>query len=408
MNRRLWLSNMPVGVWLGVSALSSLGDSTWSFSLNWVASGLGGTYAGTLSAVYTGILSGFVIFGGIIADRIGQKKLMLYSLTGSVAVLVGFAGFQIGGANLAVLLIIRAILSAAIAGLRAPSQTVFIRQLAPPERVPRLMSINSSLLLTMRLLGPAAGGVLIALAGISASAMFNAASFVIVIAVLLRIRPSYPPPVALRRRSGWNDLVATVVQLRGQSEMVAMLLALCCVAGAFLPVTSLCLPLLAHAQGWSPSQGSLLVVASSGGMLLVSGVLAIVGPYFRPRVPMGAGIATTTFSLLAMAMGSNLAIDMVASFFSGVGICLFTLHMSPLFVLKTPADMQSRFAGLLTLAQMLPTFITAPILGVISQRFSAELALVVSAAVGMVGLFPVVTSGTLRHATLPISERSSV
>ncbi|MCI1748095.1 MAG: MFS transporter [Acidipropionibacterium sp.] len=396
----------PVAVWLSVSALSNLGDSTWSFSLNWVASGLGGAYAGVLNAVYTGILSGFVIFGGVIGDRIGQKRLMAYSLAGSVIVLVGFAGFQVSGANLAVLLIIRAVLNAAIAGLRAPSQTVFIRQLAPPEKVPRLMSVSSSLSIVMRLLGPAVGGAIIALSGISASAIFNAASFTVVLIALLWIRPAYPPPPTVKR-SGWRDIVDAVAKLRGLPEIVAMLITLCCVAGAFLPVTSLCLPLLAHAHGWSPSQGSVLVMASSAGMLLVSGVLSVAGPYHRPGVPMGAGIVITAVSLIVMAVGPSLVVDAVASFVSGVGICLVTLHMSPLFVLKTPSDMQSRFASLLTLGQMLPTFITTPILGLISQRISVKAALLGCAVIGSMGLVPVLASSPLRRATLPRVKRAA-
>jgi MFS family permease len=404
MNQRTRVSNIPVVTWLGVSGLSSLGDSTWSFSLNWTSSGIGGAFAGTLNSVYTGILSVFVIFGGVIGDRIGQKKLMLFSLVGSIVVLMGFAGFQLGGADLAVLLIIRAVMSAAVAGLRAPSQTVFIRQLTPPEKVPRMMSINSSLSLTMRLLGPAVGGVLIATAGISASAIFNAVSFTIVIIALVRIHPSYPPPPA-SKRSGWHDIVDTVKKLRERLDIVSMLLALCCVAGAFLPVTSLCLPLLAHSRGWSSSQGSLLVIASSAGMLLVSGVLAITGPYHTPARPMAAGIALTTASLLVLAIGSGLVVDVAASLVSGVGICMFTLHMSPLFVLKTPVDMQSRFAALLTLGQMLPTFITAPILGLVSQHASVHYSFLVCAGIGCLGLVPILTNGVLWRATLPAIKR---
>lgn len=257
----------------------------------------------------------------------------------------------------------------------------------------------------MRLLGPAVGGGLIALAGISASAVLNAVSFAVVIVALMGIRPVYPPPETVGG-SGWQDVVDTVRRLRGRREVIAMLIALCCVAGAFLPVTSLCLPLLAHAHGWSPSQGSLLVIASSAGMLLVSAVLAAVGPYHRPGAPMAAGIAMTAASLLVMAAGPSLAVDTAASFASGVGICLFTLHMSPLFVLRTPSDMQSRFTALLTLGQMLPTFLTAPVLGLISQRVSVGASLLVCAVIGSAGLVPVLASGALRRATLPVSGRS--
>jgi MFS family permease len=283
---------------------------------------------------------------------------------------------------------------------------VFIRQLASPEKVPRLMSVSSSLSIVMRLLGPAVGGAIIALSGISASAIFNAASFTVVLIALLWIRPAYPPPPTVKR-SGWRDIVDAVAKLRGLPEIVAMLITLCCVAGAFLPVTSLFLPLLAHAHGWSPSQGSVLVMASSAGMLVVSGVLSVAGPYHRPGVPMGAGIVITAVSLIVMAVGPSLMGDAVASFVSGVGICLVTLHMSPLFVLKTPSDMQSRFASLLTLGQMLPTFITTPILGLISQRISVRAALLGCAMIGSMGLVPVLASSALRRATLPMGERAA-
>ena len=395
---------LPVIVWLGAAGVSTLADSAWSFSLNWASTGIGAEFAGLTNALYTGVLSCFLLFGGVAGDRLGQRQLMLRTLMCSVVGLAGFAVCASVGISMVVLILVWDVISAMISGFRTPSQTVFIRQLVPPAQVPKWMSASSSVTLVMRLVGPALGGVLIMLGGISLSATLNAVTFILVICVLLRLHPTGGDASSPSQRSGFQDLVDGLKALRGHGAISHMLVGLCFVAGGFLPVTSLCLPLLAHAHSWSAGTGSALVMASTAGSLAVSTVLTIIGPYRRPILPMVSGIAISAVAIAVLSQNIGVTGAVAAAFISGAGIVLFSLHLSPLYVLLTPAAMQSRFSSLLTLAQMLPTMVTSLVIGSVTQNFSIQTALIVCACVGAVALVPLVWSQPLREVTFPDKE----
>jgi len=391
----------PIVVWLGAAGISTLGDSAWSFSLNWASTGIGAEFAGLTNALYTGVLSCFLLFGGVAGDRLGQRQLMLRTLMCSVVGLVGFTVCAKVGISMVVLILAWDVISAMISGFRTPSQTVFVRQLVPPSEVPRWMSASSSVTLVMRLVGPALGGVLIMIGGISFSALINAITFVLVIGVLLRIRPLRSDVASPPQHSGFQDFTDGLRALKGHAAISHMLIGLCFVAGGFLPVTSLCLPLLAHAHSWSAALGSTLVMASTAGSLAVSTILTIIGPYRRPLIPMVSGIAISAAAVAVLSLNIGVTGAIVAAFLSGAGIVLFTLHLSPLYILLTPETMQSRFSSLLTLAQMLPTMVTSLAIGTLSQHFDIQAALIFCACVGALALVPLLGSQPLRQASFP-------
>src|SRR5579863_2382417 len=116
-------------------------------------------------------------YGGVIADRVDKRKLMiaLQSAMGVQALILGVLTitgvvrfWQIG-------------LLAAILGLNNafenPARQSFMLEMVGPEHLRNAVSLNSVLANTARVVGPAVAGILIATVGIGICFLLNAASF---------------------------------------------------------------------------------------------------------------------------------------------------------------------------------------------------------------------------------------
>ena len=395
-----------VAVWLSTAGISMLGSAAWSFSLNWASTGISGSFAGVNNAIYTLLLSCLVIFGGVAGDRLGQRTLMLRCYTGYLIVLIAFALTIHTRTPLAVMLITYTVLSAALTGFGTPSESVFVRQLVPDARVPHMMAISTTLGLITRLVGPAAGAALIGWAGMSGSALANAASDALLVLVLWRIHPRYASPHDARPKQRTKDsLLEGLHALRSRPDTRAMLVSLSVFAGAFLPVSTLLIPLLAHQHSWTSGHAGALVMGNTAGSLTISAALAALGPYRKPVIPMVFGTVVAAASLSVLSIGLPVAPSVVCTYLCGLGIAMFTMHMSPLFVLRTPRELQSRFSSLLTMAQMLPVMVTSLVFGTVGQHLGVRTALIGAAMLGVLTLVPLLTTPDLRRAVFESQRR---
>ncbi len=134
-------------------------------------------------------------YGGVIADRVDKRKLMivLQSAMGLQALALGL---------LAVTGVVRVWeigILAAILGLNNafenPSRQSFMLELVGPEHLRNAVTLNSVLVNVARSIGPAVAGILIATVGDGVSFLVNAASFVAVVASLITMDTTALSPI---------------------------------------------------------------------------------------------------------------------------------------------------------------------------------------------------------------------
>ena len=126
-------------------------------------------------------------YGGVIADRVDKRKLMvvLQSLMGVQALVLGL---------LAVTGVIRlweVCVLAVFLGLNNtfenPARQTFVLEMVGPEDLRNAVSLNSVLMNAARAVGPAVAGLLIATVGVGVCFLLNAASFIAVVVSLLTL-----------------------------------------------------------------------------------------------------------------------------------------------------------------------------------------------------------------------------
>lgn len=182
----------------------------------------------------------FGLYAGTVVDRFAHRDVLLVtqgvSVVGAViyAVLTGS-----GHINLAIVLLLAAALGVNQA-LYFPARQATVLEMVGRGELISAVALNSTAFNLARIIGPAIGGVVIALIGVSACFWLNAVSYVAVIAALLTVRRR---PVTARAPLTAVELIREALRYVARTPPLAGLFLLLFVAGTFGANFNLVLPL---------------------------------------------------------------------------------------------------------------------------------------------------------------------
>jgi MFS family permease len=116
-------------------------------------------------------------WGGLIADRLNKRKLLMITQTtsGLLALLLGVLTAT-GLVRLWMVLVL-ALALGCVDAFDRPARSTFIVEMVGPDRLTNAITLNSVVMNAARTVGPAVGGVLIATAGLSITFFVNATSY---------------------------------------------------------------------------------------------------------------------------------------------------------------------------------------------------------------------------------------
>jgi MFS family permease len=140
-------------------------------------------------------------FGGVIADRVDKRRLMvvLQSLMGVQALILGLLSLthHVTYTDVCVLAVVLGLNNC----FENPSRQSFVLEMVGPKDLRNAVSLNSTLANGARAVGPAVAGILIATVGDGWCFILNAVSFIAVVASLLTMDRSQLKPSAPMARS---------------------------------------------------------------------------------------------------------------------------------------------------------------------------------------------------------------
>lgn len=120
----------------------------------------------------------FALFGGVLADRIPKRKVILFTQSFSlVQAAVLWLLIATGTVQLWHIYVL-AILLGLTNAVDMPTRQAFVVELAGREDLPNAIALNSSVFNLARIIGPGLGGLLIAWLGMSPLFLLNALSFI--------------------------------------------------------------------------------------------------------------------------------------------------------------------------------------------------------------------------------------
>jgi len=303
-------------------------------------------------------------WGGLIADRFPKRRVLMITqplmALPAIALCVLVAAGTVEPWMVYALVLVRGVVNA----FDNPARQSFVIELVGAERVVNAVSLNSVIVQAGRIIGPAAAGGVIALAGVGPCFALNALSFAAMLIALQRMDVSQLRPTAVAERAP-RELRAALGYVAG-SPGLWIPLGMMVVVGTLTFNFQVLLPLLAS-QTWHGTAATyaLLTAAMAVGSLigaLASGARGRVSP----RILVVAATAFGAVELVA-ALAPSLPLQVLALVPLGAVSVTFSAGVNSTMQLNVTPAMRGRVMGLYSMVFLGSTPIGAPLVGWLAQ-----------------------------------------
>lgn len=311
-------------------------------------------------------------WGGLVADSTPKRRLLM--LTQSLMAIPPLVLFGLVTADAAAAWMVMALVLArgVVLAIDMPARQSFVIEIVGQTRVVSAVGLQSVLIHTSRITGPAMAGVLIAGGSIELCFLLNALSFGAMILALRSLdRTALAPPKLATREAG---AVRKGLAYAVRTPELAIPLGMMAVIGTLGLNFHVLLPLLARQTfGGGPESYSALVIAMGVGA--VAGALAIgTREGIGERYLVGSALAFGALCLVATA-APNLGLLAVALVPLGAASVTFAAGVNSTLQLGADPAMRGRVMALFSIVFMGSTPIGGPIVGFLSGAWDARAAL---------------------------------
>jgi MFS family permease len=313
-------------------------------------------------------------WGGLLADRLNKRRLLM--TTQSLMALPALALFVLVTAHAVQVWQVLALIfvRGSINAIDNPARQSFVFEMVGGDRVVNAVSLNSVIVHTARIAGPAAAGVVIAVAGVGPCFLVNALSFAAMLVALHGMDPErlHPAPAA-RRAPG--QLREALRYVRGTPALRTPLLMMA-VVGTLSFNFQVLLPLLARFT-WDGTATTYAVLTSAMGVGSVIGALAS-GARGRTSPTLLAGASLAFGALTLAAAGAPVfALQVAVLVPLGAASVTFAAGVNSSLQLAADPGMRGRVMALYSVVFLGSTPIGAPIVGWVAEAAGARAGLLV-------------------------------
>jgi MFS family permease len=318
----------------------------------------------------------FGAWGGLLADRLNKRRLLMITQALMAIPALTLWALTTGGHVEIWMVYALVFVRGAVNAIDNPARQSFVIEMVGDDRVVNAVALNSVIVHTARILGPAAAGGVIAIFGVGPCFLVNAISFGAMLVALKTMDPErlHTPPVADRARG----------QLRGALRYVAgtpalvIPLAMMAVVGTLSYNFQILLPLLASLT-WHGTAATYTALAVAMGIGSVTGALAAGA---RGRVgPRLLIVAAAAFGLaeLLVAVAPTVELQLLALIPLGAVSVTFAAGINSSLQLAVEPSMRGRVMALYSVVFLGSTPIGAPLVGWVAQVAGPRMGLVLGA-----------------------------
>ena len=336
----------------------------------------------TNSGVAVGLLTAFqfapvLVLGpwaGAVADRVDKRKLLL--IVQSIAMMQSgaLAALAFSGRPPVVAIYGVALIGGLTVAFDNPARRSIVVEMVPTEYVNNAVSLNSALMTSSRIFGPALAGLLIHTVGFGWCFLTDAVSYVAVLVGLWMMRPRElrrPPP----RPRTKGDVRAGLRYVRTVPEL-AIPLAMMAIIGTFAFNFQVVMPLfVTRTLGGTDTTFTVLYSIVSVGSLAGALFIARRSTITLPNVIWSA--AMFGVALLLLAATPNFALALPVGMLMGAASIAFMTTSTSIMQTRADPNMRGRVLALQAMVFLGSTPIGGPILGAICEYLGARAGLVV-------------------------------
>lgn len=291
-----WMQNVAQG-WLVLTLTNS------AFWLGVVG------FAGSIPFLFV------TLFGGVIADRVDKRRLLLVTQTVMMTLAFVLAGLTYfhhitvwGVAGIA-------FCNGVAMAMNAPSYQAMVPRLVKREDLTNAIALNSAQFNMSRILGPTLGGYAMVLFGVAGNFFLNGVSFLAVLFALTRIR--YPETNLTRHESMWTSLRGGFAYLHAQRQMLVLMWMTVSVSLLGIPFLTF-IPYFAKVQLNAGESGLGWLLAASGlGAVLGAMTVAVAGMIRRRGVVLTFAGVVFFLAIIGFSYSRSIALSECLAFVEG-------------------------------------------------------------------------------------------
>jgi MFS family permease len=365
--------------WFGTQILSTSGGMAQAVGLAWLVLELGGhgLALGLMSAAAFGPALLLGPAAGALLDHVDHRRALittqiLFTILSALLAVLNATGVVELWMVYAI-----ALATGVVFSVDAPARQVYVLELVGPERTASAVGMFEVIVNASRVLGPAAGGVLIATIGVTACFAANAASFVPTLLVLLQLQPTrrLEPPGRLRVVAAVREGLSYVRDRPAIAALIAM-----AVASTFIFNPGVALPVLATTVFDLGSIGYGALVAAFG-LGAIPGALAAARTVGEPSARLIRVLCLLTGGVvIATALAPTAWLAYAGMAVTGF-VSIWFIALANTFVqLRSEARIRGRVMGLWTMALPGMNPVTALVAGGITQGIGARVGWAVGGA----------------------------
>ncbi|CAM3103675.1 MFS transporter [Stackebrandtia soli] len=287
--------------WLGAYTTSVTGDVVFYMSLSWaVVHSAGPAALGAILAVGAVPRAVLMLAGGVLADRVGPRRLVLFSdAARCLAILVG-AGWFLITETLWPLLAMSLVFGLADA-VFMPAVGALPPRMTDTEQLTRVQALRSLSVRISNAVGPLLGAVVLAVLGPPGAFGLVGLLFIVSIPLIasLRLRPLVSSTV----RSGtpvWRDFIDGLTYLRGARPLFRLVLVIGLGELVFSGPLATGLVLLTDERDWGPAVLGMAMAAFSAGGIASGLVLTTIKRTGRPGLTLTVSLAASAVLVMAL------------------------------------------------------------------------------------------------------------
>ena len=290
---------------------------------------------------------GLAPVAGVLADRFPRRRVMVVTMTVLTLTCATFAALWTSGQLTPWRILALNLLIGIAVGIQASSWLALVPLLVPASSLLSAIRLNSAQFTASRAIGPLAGAGLLKFVGAGSVFAANAATYALLVVVLLAVRPR-DVAVPGRQRLG-SFLVAGLAYVRRRSSLVQAIttgLVMAYFGGALLHLAA-----GLAAEDYEVGETGLagLITAAGVGSVIGSALIIAHGDRFDRSLVARWGLGLyAAGSLLAMATTSY-PVGLAGYFLSGVAHVCVAISMNSAIQSQVAEDMRGRALSLYTM-----------------------------------------------------------
>ncbi|MFB7279410.1 MFS transporter [Streptomyces hydrogenans] len=388
--------------WLGAYTASTLGDSVYYLALSWAAVSSGSpAQAGlvmTVSAVPRALL---MLVGGVIADRLGPRRVVIASDAVRCLATLGLAAILfLASPGLWVLAAV-ALVFGTVDALFLPAVGALPPRIADRDQLARVQGMRGLAYRMGAVLGSPLGGLAVALGG-SATA-FTVAGVLFALSLPLLCALKLRPLPADERTDGTalRDLTDGLRYLRRHRVLGPLMIVVLLADLGFVGPLNVGLALLAQQRGWGASGIGWILFGFGTGAGAASLLLTVRGRVPRAGAVMGWSMALGALSIGALAFVPQLPVAVLVAVLVGLLAGLNGVLCGALVQTEADPAYLGRVSAVSSLGSLGLAPLSFPLTGAAIGLWGPGPVFVASAAVcALSGVFALAVPA-LRRAELP-------